>query len=257
MDKNMFNTLVDKKIITEVDLVDFYQSNPDELEKLSVEELIESGIATEISTNSYILPDFSKGGVIKLEQDMYLTYPIIIEKDTEVDLNGFDIINDVMFVDETDGSTNCYVFWVKSGKLIIKGEGEIKAIGGSQYDMAVWANGGVVEIYGGHYVSKGIEDHGSDCIYTSNKGTVDIYGGKFECLNLSDSFASPCYAVLNEKDNNKNTINCYGGIYVNFNPSDNISENPKRDFCAQGYKSIMIEPGLYEVIKFEGETISE
>ena len=254
----MFDALVDKKVITKVDLVDFYNANPTELEKLTVEEMIADGIATEISTNNYILPDFSKGGPIKLENDLYITYPIIIEKDTEIDLNGFNIINDTIFVDESDGSTNCYVFWVKKNKLVIKGEGTVRAIGKSTYDIAVWANGGTVDIYGGHFISGGTEGNGCDCIYSSAGGRVNIYDGKFECLHINNvSFASPQYGVLNEKGNNQNTINCFGGQYVKFNPSDNISENPKKDFCAKGYKSIMIENDLWEVVKNEEDIVVE
>ena len=250
MDKNSFEALVDKKLITKVDLVDYYQSNPQALEKLTMEELVKVGIATELSANNYILPNFSEGGKFILSKDLHLTKPIIVEKDLEIDLNGHNIISDVMFVDESDGSTNCYIFWVKSGKLVIKGDGEVKAISGAQYDMAVWANGGSVEIHGGHFVSGGSEGDGGDCIYTSSKGTVDIYGGRFECLNInSKSFAKPQYGVLNEKGNNQDTIHCYGGEYVNFNPSDNISENPKRDFCAEGYESVLIGSGVWKVQK--------
>lgn len=252
MDKSTFDVLVDKKLVTKVDLVEFYQSNPEKMAELSVDEAIKMGIVTEISSNSYILPDFSKGGTIVLDRDLMLTAPIVIEQDTEIVLNGHNIINDVMFVDESDGSTNCYVFWVKKGKLVIKGEGEVKAIAGSSYDMAVWANGGAVEIYGGHFISGGSENDGSDCLYASAGGKIDIYGGKFECLNINiKNYSKPQYAVLNEKDNNRNTIHCYGGTYVNFNPSDNVSEEKGHDFCAEGYQSVLIESGLWEVIKKE------
>ena len=258
MNKETFEALIDKKMITDVDLVDYYQTNPEALEKLSMETLMDIGVATELSTNQYILPDFSKGGNFILSKDLCIAQPIVVEGDLEIDLNGHDIVNDVMFVDESDGSTNCYVFWVKSGKLIIKGEGEVKAIAGSQYDMAVWANGGAVEIYGGRFVSGGTEGDGGDCIYTSAKGTVDIYDGRFECLNINNkSFAKPQYGVLNEKGNNQGTIHCYGGEYVKFNPSDNISENPKRDFCADGYESVLVGDNVWKVQKKEEDIIVE
>ena len=250
MDKHTFMSLVDKKLITEVDYVDYYVQNPEKLEAMSIEELVQSGIVKEVSASSYVAPKFEEGGEFKLEQDVYLTYPIIIEKDTVIDLNGFNIINDVIFVDESDNSTNCYVFWVKNGKLTVKGEGNVQAIADSAYDLTVWANGGNVDIQGGSYISKGKYNDGSDCVYSSNGSAVKIYGGRFECMNLSRSYAEPQYAILNEKGKANGTIEVFGGEFVKFNPADNVSENPKKNFCAPGY--VVEQDGdVFRVVKGE------
>ena len=97
MNKETFEALIDKKMITDVDLVDYYQTNPEALEKLSMETLMDMGVTTELSTNQYILPDFSKGGNFILSKDLCVAQPIVVNGDLEIDLNGHDIINDVRY----------------------------------------------------------------------------------------------------------------------------------------------------------------
>ena len=246
MDKVVFEELVNNKLITDVTFASTYLEDEEKLNNLSFDDIEDVIVTKEVY--QYNTPDFSQGGSFVLTNDLIIVSPIIITEDTEIDLNGYNITNSVYFID-TDDTTNCYVFWVKSGKLTLKGSGRVSSLAGSMYDMVIWANGGDVDIYGGKYISNGMTNKGSDCIYSSNGSHVNIYDGEFECLNVSDSFAAPQYAILNEKGNANGTIEVFGGIFYKFNPSDNVSENPKKDFCAEGYKTIELSKDLYQVVK--------
>lgn len=248
MNKDVLKKLVDEEIITNVHIG---SSIVEGKEEVDYQDLVDYGYVTSAGAQPYVnVPDFSQGGDIKLNNNIIIISPIIIEKDTTIDLNGYSIENHDFFVDETDNSKNCYVFWVKQGRLIIKGLGSVRALGGSEYDMAIWANGGDVEIHGGYFYckGKGVGD-GSDLIYASAGSKVDIYDGEFKCEYVNNvSYAEPQYTILNEKGNGGGTITCYGGKYHKFNPEDNVSENPKKNFCAPGYH-VVKNIDIYTVVK--------
>lgn len=191
--------------------------------------------------------ELAAAGELTLQANLVLNSALTVKENLTINLNGYEIVNNVSFVD-TDNTTNCYAIVAESGELNINGPGKVAAMAGSQYDMTVWAQGGTVNIYGGEYTNLGIENDGSDCIYTSKGGKVNIYGGTFSCGNISATdFAKPQYSILNEKGNNQNTIFVYGGTFVGFNPADNYSENPRRNFCAEGYYSYESAEGVWTV----------
>ena len=193
--------------------------------------------------------ELAAAGELTLQADLVLNSSFTVKEDLTINLNGYEIVNKTSFVD-TDNTTNCYAIVAESGVLNIYGPGKVAAMGGSQYDITVWAQGGTVNIYGGEYTNLGIENNGSDCIYSSMGGKVNIYGGTFSCGNINTKdYAQPQYSVLNEKGNNQNTIFVYGGTFVNFNPADNYSENPRRNFCAEGYYSYESAENVWTVAK--------
>jgi hypothetical protein len=248
MDEKEFETLVDQKLLTDVSFVSHYTQNEEELEKLQLEDLSNIGMATSLGISNYILPDFEQGGEFVLENDIELFNPIIITKDTTVDLNGHDIINRYTFAyDSSEILTDSYVFWVKSGKLTIKGDGFIKS-GDCEYSMAAWANGGDIEIHGGKFYNEGV---GSDLIYASAGGSVEIYGGEFHPNKKLAGVPGTLdeYTALNVKDKDREVskIVVYGGKFYNFDPANNQSEGPATDFVASGYESIEVQPNVWEV----------
>lgn len=174
------------------------------------------------------------GGVVTLNKDIVLSSTLALANDLVLDLNGHNITinNDSDELGEGDGII------VTEGTLTIKGEGTVTA-----NTRAIWArgNGGaVINIEGGHYVGA---TKGNTCevIYASGNGIINIYGGTFEAETEDNvSFAAPQYAVLNLHGNGATgcNITVYGGSFKNFNPADNISENPKKNFCAEGYVSV-------------------
>ena len=139
--------------------------------------------------------------------------------------------------------------------MTINGEGTVQG-----NTRAVWARGKTgakVRINGGNYVGA-VGGNMTEVIYASGNGVIDIYGGTFEAKTEdTNSFAAPQYAVLNLHGNGKDgcDIKVYGGAFKNFNPADNISENPKHNFCADGYKAIE-KDGKYYVIPNEVDAVA-
>lgn len=174
------------------------------------------------------------GGVVTLNKDVVLSSTLALANDLVLDLNGHNITinNDSDELGVGDGII------VTEGTLTIKGEGTVTA-----NTRAIWArgNGGaVINIEGGNYVGA---TKGNTCevIYASGNGVINIYGGTFEAETEDNvSFAAPQYAVLNLHGNGATgcNITVYGGSFKNFNPADNISENPKKNFCADGYFAV-------------------
>ena len=179
--------------------------------------------------------------------------PAVIETKMFIDLNNKTITGGV-FAESggtvNEGNTDSYAFWVKEGgELIINGDGIVKSQD-AQYSMAVWAQGGKVTINGGKFINGG---EGSDLIYTSAGGQVIINGGEFHPSQKQEGVTGTAdkYTALNIKDKDRDTssIVVYGGKFYNFNPADNKSEGPNTNFVAEGYKSVEIEPNVWEVVK--------
>lgn len=174
------------------------------------------------------------GGEVTLTEDVALSQSLQVQYDMTINLNGKNITvaNESNELGEGDGII------VTGGKLTINGEGTVKA-----NTRALWArgNGGAeIVINGGKYVGATTASANSEVIYVSGNGKISIYGGSFEAVNQSDAFATAQYAVLNLHGNGKTgcDIKVYGGMFKNFNPADNISENPKQSFVAEGYEVV-------------------
>ena len=202
------------------------------------------------------------GGKVVLTSDVKITESLVIAKNvhTVVDLNGYNIINNTS-VPDSPGSDlgNTTVFTIQDGATLdIRGDGDIQAVSTEPnqdgYRMAVYAlSGSKVNIYGGNFYNNQNYNNGNaqlDLIYADGNAVINIYGGRFESA-CADSRG---YWVLNLKDNSKAAINVYGGTFVNFDPSSSLTENPVKDFVADGYSSVKIsdEPspnGTYQVVK--------
>ena len=203
----------------------------------------------------------ANGGSVTLSEDVTVEAPLVVEtgKTVEIDLNGKDIINTTSLPDTDPRYGNTTVFEVKGGATLnIKGDGNIKAIGTKPnedgYRMAVYAYGDAkVNIYGGNFVNdQDYNDHNAqlDLIYADQQAVINIYGGTFE----SKSANNRGYWVLNLKDGSGAALNVYGGTFINYDPSSSMTENPVKNFVAEGYTAIKTsaEPapnGTYTVVK--------
>ena len=141
------------------------------------------------------------------------------------------------------------MFWVKKGgELTIDGEGSVVAQDAT-YSMAVWAQGGKVTINEGKFYNEG---DGCDLIYASEGGKVYIYGGEFHATERKgeENGTKNKFSALNIKD--KDRANCeivvYGGTFYGFNPADNVSEGVNTNFVAEGYQSVEISEGVWQVM---------
>lgn len=190
---------------------------------------------------------FENGGYVSLSQDVVLDKSLVAAagKNVVLDLNGHNITinNNSAELGEGDGI-------IAYGNLTINGEGTITA-----NTRAVWARGTTganVTINGGKYVGAALAGSNSEVIYASGDGKIVINGGEFEAVNICESgFAQPQYAILNLQGNGKTgcDITVYGGTFHKFNPADNISENPKYSFVADGYVVTEIAEETYAVKK--------
>lgn len=255
MELKDFKELVNHKLINDVTYVDHYIKDENAMAELKMEDLASTGILSQPSTSSRlvsegigVLPTYgmtiedflemvANGGYVKLESDITLDNYIEIKNDVTIDLNGYTITNVPW---EEDGETNAYMFWVKTGKLTLTGNGNV-IVPDAVYSMAVWANGGDVEINGGTYKNGG---DSCDLVYVSKAGKVEINGGEFVAAGPASGNAPGTknpYSALNIKDANKSTCSIVvkGGKFFKFNPADNLSENPKMNFVADGYESVM------------------
>ena len=215
-------------------------------------ELLKSGSSA--SSLSDFKNHIKEGGEIIMTTSINLDKePAVIETKMFIDLNNKTITGGV-FAESggtvNEGNTDSYAFWVKEGgELIINGDGIVKSQD-AQYSMAVWAQGGKVTINGGKFINGG---EGSDLIYTSAGGQVIINGGEFHPSQKQEGVTGTAdkYTALNIKDKDRDTssIVVYGGKFYNFNPADNKSEGPNTNFVAEGYKSVEIEPNVWEGVK--------
>lgn len=207
-------------------------------------------------------PILENGGDVVLYRAYRPSEPVVLANDVDLKVN----LNNQMVVAPTfaesngevlDGNSDSYAFWVKEGgKLTIEGDGEVVARD-ADYSMAVWAQGGTVEIKGGKFYNGG---DGCDLIYASKGGKVYIYDGEFHATE--NTGAEPAtgnkYSALNIKNSDRanSDIIVYGGKFYGFDPANNDSEpNPSEEwlashpngFVAEGCESVEIEPGVWQV----------
>ena len=209
-----------------------------EFEVVEVEEWITSGAPSydNQAAEAELQAAAQLGGTVTLTKDVAITTPIVVTSDFVLNLNGHNITAAAWAEEGSTELTESYGFWVKNGgNLTINGEGEIRTAP-CEYSMAIWANGGKVTVNGGSYYNAG---EGSDLVYASGAGSVvEIYGGYFEaCERNHNNGTLEQYSALNLKGNGANgeRITVYGGSFYKFNPADNLSENPKQSFVAEGY----------------------
>lgn len=260
IDINVFNELMNRGIVTNVGLSPEMFNSIEDLQCYGYATSIASVAEYEDAINDIInvnevidnfLAAVAAGGEVSVPMNLKLTAPIVIEKDVTINLNGYTLTNTPW---DEDGEANAYMFWVKNGKLTLNGEGTV-VVPDAVYSMAVWANGGNVEINGGTYKNGG---DSCDLIYASNKGNVVINGGEFIAAGPASGTVPGTknpYSALNIKDANKSTcsFSVKGGKFFRFDPADNLSESPKMSFVADGFESV--KEGDWYVIREANDII--
>ena len=188
--------------------------------------------------------ELADGTTVKVNADVALEAFLSVggEGAAVLDLNGHEIVR--------ESGTALYV---NSDAVVldIKGAGTIK---GTQ---AVFGQAGTINIHDGRFENAG--EQIGDCIYAKGTAQINIYGGEFHAQLCEGAFAEPQHSCLNIYDSDKATasIKVYGGTFYNFDPANNVSENPRMSFVAEGYKSVEKEPGVFEVVVDESYVAPE
>lgn len=199
---------------------------------------IKGGNFNDVSAVNYA----AEGGdlSITLGADVEIKDAVRLKQDAQVDLNlnGYDVVNKTTVNDD-----ETYVFYADKGTMTIRGEGNVKSLGGEStvdgYRIAVFAAGtATFYLQGGSYYNHQSINAQLDLIYAIGNGKIYISGGTYES-GCYGSYSNNVYKywVLNKQNAAKeNTvIQVTGGTFINFNPGNpNTDDDPS--YVASGYK---------------------
>ena len=244
--KNVADHYEVEKILVDVSAED--AENP-EYKVIAVDKIVaingtyvtpDGEVVTPVATVEALTEAISAGGTVSISENIDAPTAIPVTVDTKIQLNG----KELTVTEDTDGSG---VFKVTGGTMTIDGEGIINGVGKNDWNMAIWVTeNGKAVINGGMFTNEGatanVDPQHFDLIYASGNGQIEINGGEFKCQ-------TPAW-VLNVKDADRATagIVVKGGRFYGFDPSNCASEGPNTNFVAAGYKSVEVEPGVFEVM---------
>lgn len=251
------NQLAECGFITDVAVIAECKKNPELLNTIDFGQYVSQVTSPlDVKEAEDLLRELmAEAAEVALKSNTKLATALVIEKEMTFDLNGKNL-SCGSFAEKNgemlEGDVDSFVFWVKKGgKLTINGNGVVES-SACKYSMAVWAQGGEVVINGGSYKNNG---EGSDLIYASAGGKITINGGEFHPCAKEEGVdgTADLYTALNIKDGDRKTtkIEVYGGKFFNFDPANNASEGKNTSFVANGYESVEIESGVFEVRKIE------
>ena len=236
---NILGNLLTSQVIFNVEIVPIFNEPDNDIDLVNIKD--------EASLRAL----FATGGEAKLAADVDISVSKSIclgeGKEVALDLNGHKISNSVDLWKDSEPSQVCVVS-VDGGTLTIKGKGGVAAKANDCYTFNV-KNGGKLVIEDGEYV-------GNISVIQVQEGLVEISGGKFSLIQTWPSVGNGYDYTINlidaaGKDGTANAI-VTGGCFYKFDPSDNNSENPKKNYVADGYKSTLV--GDYYVVTKEGVT---
>ena len=236
---NILGNLLTSQVIFNVEIVPIFNEPDNDIDLVNIKD--------EASLRAL----FVTGGEAKLAADVDISVSKSIclgeGKEVALDLNGHKISNSVDLWKDSEPSQVCVVS-VDGGTLTIKGKGGVAAKANDCYTFNV-RKGGKLVIEDGEYV-------GNISVIQVQEGLVKISGGKFSLIQTWPSVGNGYDYTINlidaaGKDGTANAI-VTGGCFYKFDPSDNNSENPKKNYVADGYKSTLV--GDYYVVTKEGVT---
>lgn len=196
--------------------------------------------SVKIDTAEKLAEALTAGGSVLVEANIDAPTAILINKDTELNLNG----NEISIKEDPVGDG---VFTVTNGTLTIDGEGVINGVGKNNWNIAIWATSdGKVVINNGTFTNIGatadVDPDHFDLIYASGNGQVEINGGEFKC-------ETPKWTLnIKDKDRATASIVVKGGKFYGFDPSNSEAEGPGTNFVAPGYKVVEESEGVFVVV---------
>ena len=194
------------------------------------------GIATDlVDTPDEFIQAIQGGGTVRLSGPIELDNQLNITKDTTLNLNNQAITAKQMGLVVESGAV-----------LTLEGSGSLRAgtlNDGSNVAVAARSGGKVIIRDGRYSVGSDEKGLGNTTIYAQG-GEVEIHGGEFS----SDAMYDNRYWVLNAQNNTGGKITVYGGIFHNFDPGHPNTDDDA-SYLAEGYVSVEIKDGVYEVQK--------
>lgn len=220
---------MNKNIIIDYVMKTPQNTNPAILNDMLMALMTEGKVA---DTEEALITGFSEGKDVILTTDVETASPILITKDSTLDLNR-------KTIKAQDDSSEYYMLKADGATITISGNGIVSA-GASEQAIPVTAtNGGKAIIKGGTFLCKGQ----MQCVY-ANGGKVEIYGGTYGTVAGEE-----VKDLLNVQNTHEVTdIQVYGGRFIGRDPAlgdDALGGS----FVAPGYKSVEVEPGIFEVVK--------
>lgn len=204
-------------------------TNPAILNDMLMALMVEGKAA---DTEEALVAGFSEGKDVVLAKDVETTAPILVTKDSTLDLNR-------KTIKAQEGSSEYYMLKADGATITISGNGTVTAGASVQAIPVTATNGGKAIINGGTFLCKGQ----MQCVY-ANGGKVEIYGGTYGAVNGEE-----VKDLLNVQNTHDVTdIQVYGGRFIGRDPAlgdDALGGS----FVAPGYMSIEVEPGIFEVVK--------
>lgn len=203
----------------------------------------------EVSTEAELLDAIATSTDVKLTSSIGLVEPLDIDHDINL------VIDSESTLSMPDTATYGAIVRSTNGTLTISGEGTVD--GGADDNgvdsnrNAVRADGGDIIIESGNFKLT----QGLNSVIYAKKGHIHIYGGEFSTENEAEGNSSQPYWLLNVLDSayksGEASITVYGGRFHGFDPANNLSEGEGTNFVAEGYESIEVEPGIFEVRSIE------
>ena len=166
------------------------------------------------------------GETIVLLQDITIESHLTINKNVNLDLNGYTI-----YVDSaaTDGGVGDDAIWVRDTAETVISNGNIEFVSvGEKYATGLFATGSSkLTVENVNIVA------GGEAVFAQANAQVVINSGSYKSieypeftLNLRDKSSKPTDTA---------TITVKGGMYFQFNPADNAAEGANTNFVADGY----------------------
>ena len=196
-----------------------------------------NAIAIEYTLSSEFRDNLEAGGKVEVNKSFIWNDQIeLISKKSELILG-----EDSVLTVEGDGIIDLS----GNAELVIDGKGKLNQTFDSELGYLVRAAGNSkVTIKDGHFTA------GLTAVQAGENAVVEIYGGYFEALT---TWKDKTW-ILNLIDNSNAKIIVYGGTFVNYDPSNSETEDPAKNFVAEGYKVVVTtEDGnkIYTVVPEE------
>lgn len=212
---------------------------------------------TTVTTYEQLAEAVTKGGQIKLGEDIELEDTIVVKKDVTLDLNGKNLTENFEWNDVEDHERDVWaMFRVLGATLTVKGQGNVtsddlyafsvegKYTDGTANQNVTTASKVVVE--GGNYKTD------VSVIYViGEKATCEVKGGKYDVNGSEKKYT---LNFRGEYEENNPGIVVSGGEFTGFDPSKapgegaGFLETHPNGYLAEGYTSNEAE-GTYKVEK--------